>query len=53
MQVDSQIFKNYYYGKNIVPKSKKKILPVTEDFVLKELLNLNPNKITGVDNNSG
>ena len=22
--VDSQIFKNYYYGKNIVPKSKKK-----------------------------
>ena len=21
--VDSQIFKNYYYGKNIVPKSKK------------------------------
>ena len=32
--VDSQIFKNYYYDKNIVPKSKK-ILPVTEDFVLK------------------
>ena len=47
--VDSQNFKNYYHGKNIVPKSKK-ILPVTEDFVLRELLNLNPNKSTGIDN---
>ena len=46
--VNSQIFKNYYHGKNIVPKNKK-ILPVTEDFVLKELLNLNPNKGTGID----
>ena len=47
--VSSQLFKNYYYSKNIVPKSKK-ITPVTEAFVLKELLNLNPNKSTGIDN---
>ena len=40
---------NNYYGKNIVPKSKN-ILPVTEEFVVKELLKLNPNKSTGVDN---
>ena len=47
--VSSQLFKNYYYDKNIIPKSKR-FVPVTEKFVLRELLKLNPNKITGIDN---
>ena len=47
--VCSQAFKNYYYDKNIIPKSKK-FVPVTEEFVLRELLKLNPNKSTGIDN---
>ena len=47
--VCSQAFKNYYHDKNIIPKSKK-FVPVTENFVLRELLKLNPNKSTGIDN---
>ena len=47
--VGSQIFKNYYYEKNIVPKSFK-ISKVSVQFVYKELLKLNPHKSTGIDN---
>ena len=45
----SQIFKNYYYGKNIVPKTKQ-ISPVTDEYVLKGLLNLHLDKSTDIDN---
>ena len=44
----SQIFKNYYSNKGIIPKSHN-ISSVTEDFVYKELCKLNPNKSTGID----
>ena len=47
--VGSEIFKNYYYEKNIVPKSFK-ISRVSVQFVHKELMNLNPHKSTGIDN---
>ena len=46
--VGSQVFKSYYSDINIVPKSFK-ITRVTENFIHKELLNLNPHKSTGID----
>ena len=44
----SQIFKNFYINKGIIPKSFN-ISQVSEDFVYRELCKLNPNKSTGID----
>ena len=44
----SQIFKEYYSKKGVIPKSRK-FFHVTEDFVFKELCKLNPCKSTGID----
>ena len=44
----SQIFKNFYASRGIVPKSFN-ISRVSEDFVHKELTKLNINKSTGID----
>ena len=47
--IDNDSFKNYYASKNIVPDSFK-IKSVSEDFIYKELNNLNPHKSIGLDN---
>ena len=44
----SLIFKNFYSSKGIMPKSFN-VSRVSEDFVYKELCNLNINKSTGID----
>ena len=44
----SQIFKDYYTRKGVIPKSRN-FFHVTEDFVYKELCKLNPCKSTGID----
>ena len=41
-------FKDYYKDKGVIPKSFK-VSKVSEEFVLKELLKLNPTKSTGID----
>ena len=46
--VGSNIFKNYYLSKGVVP-SKFKLKCVSETFVLNELKKLNPSKSTGID----
>ena len=44
----SQVFRNYYSEKGVVPKSKK-IFQVSEEYVYKELCKLNVSKSTGID----
>ena len=44
----SQVFRNYYSEKGVVPKSKK-IFKVSEEYVYKELCKLNVSKSTGID----
>ena len=44
----SRSFLDYYATKGVVPKSKK-IFQVPEEFVFKELCNLNVTKGTGID----
>ena len=44
----TNIFKDYYRNKGIMPKSFT-ISEVSEDFVYKELCKLDPNKSTGID----
>ena len=44
----SESFKEYYIAKGVVPKSQK-IFKVSEEFVYKELCELNISKATGID----
>ena len=46
--VNSTFFKDYYKDKGVIPNSFK-VSKVSEEFVLKELLKLNPTKSTGID----
>lgn len=46
---NSDAFINFYKNKGITPDGFR-LLPVSTDFVFKEILRLNPNKSTGIDN---
>ena len=46
--VDSNLFKNYYKDKGVIPKSFK-LANVSEEYIFKQLNSLNPSKATGID----
>ena len=46
---DSELFKNFYKKRGIIPGSFK-LQPVSEEFIRKELNGLDPKKSTGLDN---
>ena len=50
--VGSNIFKNYYLGKGVLP-NKFKLKCVSESFVLNELKKINPSKSMGIDGIKG